>query len=349
MQQYKRQTLEENNRAIDIIADYWLNSEPVFFENLRGSVVLLLFFNYASAEWIELYKYVREWERRYKDKGLFILGVHVPKFPFETKIENVENEIKHLKITFPVAIDNDWRNLKRYASLIAKNFTFDVPCIFLVNRDGLISYSYFGVGRLWEIEFYIQSLLIKAGYYGDFPLPIGSRYEIDEFAFYKVTPEILTCYSGGALGNAEGFAPESVLKYEDPKIYVNGKFYLDGEWYNGKYYFKHNPISQSFGTVILPYAGVNVGVVAESLNGENLKVIVIQDEEFLNEYNCGDDVKFEDGESFIVVDRPRFYNVVKNPDFGEHILKLIVDSPNFAIYKFSISAHRFKRELITEF
>ncbi len=349
MQEYKKQIIEENNRAIDIVADYWLNSEPVFFENLRGNVVLLLFFNYASGEWLELYRYVGEWEKRYKDKGLFILGVHVPKFPFEMKIENVDNEIKRLKISFPIAIDNDWRNLRRYALLVSKNFLFDVPYIFLVNRDGLISYSSFGVGKLWEIEFYIQSLLIKAGYYGDFPLPVGSRYDVDESAFYKVTPEILTCYSGGALGNAEGFAPESVVKYEDPKIYVNGKFYLDGEWYNGKYYFKHNPISQSSGTVILPYAGTNVGVVMESLNEENLKVVVLQDDEFLDEYNCGEDVRFERGKSFIDVSKPRFYNVVQNPDFGEHILKLIVDSPNFAIYKFSISARRFKRELITEF
>jgi len=348
MKNYGKQALEENNRAVDIVANYWLNSEPVFFENLRGSVVLLVFFNYASREWIELYSYLREWERRYKNSGLFILGIHVPKFPFEIKVENVEREMKRLGINFPIAIDNDWLNLRRYAVLVSKNFSLEIPSIFLINRDGLISYHHTGISKLWEIEFFIQALLIKAGYHGDFPLPIGSRYEIDELIYYKTTPEIYTCYSGGPLGNSEGFAPEAVMKYSDPKIYINGKFYLDGEWYNGKYYFKHNPVSQNRGTVILPYAGTNVGVVMESLNGERTKVLVVQDEEFLNDDNRGDDTIVENEESYILVCEPRYYDVVKNSNFGEHILKLIVESESFVIYKFSISACRTKRELVTE-
>lgn len=337
---------EEDNRAIDIVANYWLNSEPVFFEKLRGSVVLILFFNYASGEWKELHRYVEEWWKRYGDKGLFILGVHIPKFPFESKVENVEKEMKRLGIDFPIAIDNDWINLKRYSSL--RGLYPDVPLIFLVNRDGLISYSHFGIKNLWEVEFFIQSLLIKAGYYGDFPLPIGSRYDIDETAFYRVIPEIYTCYTGGALGNIEGFAPESVVKYEDPKIYVNGKFYLDGNWYNGRYYLKYNPVSGEIGSVILPYAGTKVGAVMESINGESLNVLVMQDDEFLNEGNCGEDVFFENGQSYVRVCEPRYYEIVKNSDFKESILKLLVDSENFAIYKFSIFACKTRWELIKE-
>ncbi len=348
MEGYKKQVFEENNRAIDIIANYWLNSEPIFFENLRGSVVLLVFFNYASFEWIELHSYIKEWEKRYKDKGLFVFGVHIPKFPFEAKIENVEKEIKRLGIDFPVAVDNDWLNLRRYAKLVSKNLPLDVPVLFLINRDGLVSYSHTGTSKLWDMEFTIQSLLIKAGYYGDFPLPIGSRYDVDEMIYYRVTPEIYTCYSGGSLGNVEGFSPESVVKYVDPKIYIAGKFYLDGEWYNGKYYFKHNPISQNQGVVILPYVGTNVGVVMESLNGENIKVGVVQDERFLDDDNRGKDVIIKNGESYILVCEPRYYDVVRNLYFGEHVLRLIVESDGFAIYKFSISARAEKREIIKE-
>ncbi len=345
---YEKQALEENNRAIDIVANYWLNSEPVFFENLRGSVVLIIFFNYASREWIELYSYIKEWERRYSDKGLFVLGVHVPKFPFETKIENVEKELRRLGVNFPIVVDNNWLNLKRYAALVAKGLQFDVPSIFLVNRDGLISYFSTGIVKLWETEFFIQSLLIKAGYYGDFPLPVGSRFERDDLIYYRVTPEVYTCYSGGSLGNVEGFAPESTIKYQDPKVYINGKFYLNGEWYNGKYYFKHDPVSQSQGVVILPYFGVNVGVVMESLSGDDVKVLVVQDEKSLDLENKGSDTIVENDESYILVSEPRYYDVVRNPDFGEHILKLIVESGSFAIYKFSISTHKTRYELVTE-
>ncbi|CUS91956.1 hypothetical protein JGI3_00035 [Candidatus Kryptobacter tengchongensis] len=344
---YKKQIVEENNRAIDIIANYWLNSEPVFFESLRGNVVLLLFFNYASGEWKEFYEYVKEWWKRYKDKGLFILGVHIPKFPFESKFENVEKEIKRLGIDFPIAIDNEWINLKRYTTAVRGIYP-EVPLIFLINRDGLISYSHFGVRNLWEVEFFIQSLLIKAGYYGDFPLPIGSRYEIDESTFYRIIPEIYTCYTGGALGNVEGFAPESVIKYEDPGIYINGKFYLDGEWYNGRYYLRYNPTSGGLGSVILPYAGTRVGAVMESLSKGSLKVLILQDGEFINERNRGEDVIVENGQSYIKVCEPRYYEIVRNPDFGEHILRLYVDSESFTIYKFSISAYSVRWELIKE-
>lgn len=343
---YKKQIIEENNRAIDIVANYWLNSEPVSFQELRGYVVLLLFFNYASGKWNELYLYVEEWIKRYKDKGLFILGVHIPKFPFERKIENVDREMKRLGIEFPIAIDNESINLKRYASIV-RNYYFDVPAIFLINRDGLISYSNFDIRNLWEVEFYIQALLIKAGYHGDFPLPVGSRYEVDESIFYRVTPEIYTGYMGGSLGNVEGFAPESVVRYEDPRIYIHGKFYLDGEWYNGRYYLKYNPVFGEVGSVILPYAGARVGAVMESLRG-NLKILVLQDDEFLTEKNCGDDILFEDGKSYVLVYEPRYYELVENPNFGEHILKLCVDSEGFAIYEFSVSACKARREPVKE-
>jgi hypothetical protein len=336
MYNYRRQ-IEESDRAVNIVANFWLNSEPIFFESLRGRVVLLLFFNYASREWIELSAYLKEWERRYFDKGFFMLGVHVPKFPFEANVENVSRELKRLGINFPIAVDNDWINLSRYK-------VRELPTIILINRDGLISYTHIGTRRLWEVEFNIQSLLIKAGYRGDFPLPIGSRYEFDESVFYKVIPEIYTSYSGGSLGNPEGFAPEGVIKYEDPEIYINGKFYLSGEWYNGKHFFKHQPVETSLGVIILPYIGTNVGMVAESTSGEEINLIVTQDGEPLSDENRGEDVFVECGQSYVRICEPRYYEIVNNFDYGEHILKLFVVSESFAIYKFSISAFRTNRE-----
>lgn len=344
---YKKQTFEEYDRAIDIVANHWLNSEPIFLRDLKGNVVLLLFFNYASGEWKDLYNYVREWWKRYKDKGLFILGVHTPKFPFESKVENVEREIKRLGIDFPIAIDNEWINIRRYAYAVRRGYV-DIPMVFLINRDGLISYLHSGIRNLWEVEFFIQSLLMKAGYYGDFPLPIGSRYDLDESNFYRVISEVYTCYMGGSLGNVEGFAPESVVRYEDPGIYITGKFYLSGEWYNGKYCLRYNPLAKTFGAIILPYAGVKVGAVMESLRGENLRVWVLQDEEFLNDRNCGEDILLEGERSYVEIYEPRYYEIVKNPEFGEHVLKLRVDSEGFAIYKFSIFAFDTKHELIKE-
>jgi hypothetical protein len=43
----------------------------------------------------------------YKDKGLVVVGVHTPEFPFERSAGNVQAALKRHGITYPVAQDND--------------------------------------------------------------------------------------------------------------------------------------------------------------------------------------------------------------------------------------------------
>jgi len=45
---------------------------------------------------------------KYKDQGLVVIGVHAPEFAFEKNIDNVKKAVSDLKITYPVAIDNDY-------------------------------------------------------------------------------------------------------------------------------------------------------------------------------------------------------------------------------------------------
>jgi len=48
------------------------------------------------------------WAEKYKDQGLVVIGVHAPEFAFEKNIDNVKKAVSDLKITYPVAIDNDY-------------------------------------------------------------------------------------------------------------------------------------------------------------------------------------------------------------------------------------------------
>src|SRR6516164_766552 len=61
----------------------WLNSEPLTAAGLRGKVVLVDVWTYTCVNWLRTLPYVRAWAEKYKDKGLVVIGVHSPEFPFE--------------------------------------------------------------------------------------------------------------------------------------------------------------------------------------------------------------------------------------------------------------------------
>ena len=60
----------------------WLNSEPLSPADLRGKVVLVDFWTFTCVNWLRTFPYVRAWAEKYGDKGLVVIGVHTPEFPF---------------------------------------------------------------------------------------------------------------------------------------------------------------------------------------------------------------------------------------------------------------------------
>ncbi|MCI2252647.1 hypothetical protein KXI11_29110 [Bacillus cereus] len=61
----------------------WLNSPPLSAQQLRGKVVLVDFWTYSCINCLRAMPFVHEWERRYRDHGLVVVGVHTPEFAFE--------------------------------------------------------------------------------------------------------------------------------------------------------------------------------------------------------------------------------------------------------------------------
>jgi len=51
---------------------------------------------------------VESWYEKYKDRGLVVIGVHAPEFAFEKDPNNVRRAVADLKVTYPVALDNDY-------------------------------------------------------------------------------------------------------------------------------------------------------------------------------------------------------------------------------------------------
>lgn len=134
----------------------WLNSPPLTTEQLRGKVVLVDFWTYSCINCIRTTPYVRAWADRYKDQGLVVIGVHAPEFAFEKKLGNVRQAVKDFGISYPVAIDNDYRIWRAFQNSYW-------PAFYLIDARGQIRYHNFGEGNYRQTEQAIQDLLREAG------------------------------------------------------------------------------------------------------------------------------------------------------------------------------------------
>src|SRR5271169_2750096 len=134
----------------------WLNSAPLNRKSLRGKVVLVNFWTYTCINSLRPMPYVRSWAAKYKDAGLVVIGAHTPEFSFEHEPMNVENAVRTLNISFPVAIDSNygiWRSFNNEAW----------PAQYLVDAKGRIRYHHFGEGDYGDIERVIKELLKENG------------------------------------------------------------------------------------------------------------------------------------------------------------------------------------------
>jgi thiol-disulfide isomerase/thioredoxin len=68
----------------------WFNSAPLNIADLRGKVVLVDFWTYGCVNCVNTLPHVTELYAKYKDRGLVVVGVHTPEFPFERSASNVQ-------------------------------------------------------------------------------------------------------------------------------------------------------------------------------------------------------------------------------------------------------------------
>ncbi|EJM13121.1 cytochrome c biogenesis protein [Pseudomonas sp. GM18] len=134
----------------------WLNSPPLTAQALKGKVVLVDFWTYSCINCLRTLPYVKAWAEKYRDQGLVVIGVHAPEFAFERDVGNVTNAMKDLGITYPVAIDNDYKIWRAFNNQYW-------PAHYFADAQGRIRYHHFGEGNYAESERVIQQLLREAG------------------------------------------------------------------------------------------------------------------------------------------------------------------------------------------
>jgi len=130
----------------------WFNSAPLDIASLRGKVVLVDFWTYGCVNCVNTLPHVTALYEKYRDRGLVVVGVHTPEFPFERSAGNVQAALKRHGITYPVAQDNDSRTWNAYRNQYW-------PAQYIVDQNGKIVFEHAGEGQYDQIERTIAGLL----------------------------------------------------------------------------------------------------------------------------------------------------------------------------------------------
>jgi thiol-disulfide isomerase/thioredoxin len=132
----------------------WINSDPLTLNKLRGHVVLVEFWTFGCYNCRNTLPSVKEWDAKYRDRGLTIVGVHTPETTSEYNLDNVRREVPGLGIRYPVVTDNDYTTWKAYG-------VEAWPTILVVDKQGRIRWLHVGEGKYDETESVIKTLLAE--------------------------------------------------------------------------------------------------------------------------------------------------------------------------------------------
>jgi cytochrome c biogenesis protein CcdA/thiol-disulfide isomerase/thioredoxin len=277
----------------------WLNSKPLTLAQLRGKVVLVDFWTYTCINCIRTLPHVTQWYNDYKNKGLEIIGVHTPEFAFEKNKFHVENAIKRFNISYPVALDNDYKTWQAY-----NNHYW--PAHYLIDQNGIIVKTHFGEGNYTEMENAIRMLL-------HIP-PLKKQGD-----FIPRKPITQETYLG--FERADRYHPSLQIQKNKAASYqlveplVDDQVGLTGNWTITQDCIK----SETDSTLLkLNFIANHVYIVMQS-DTPQLITVLLDDKPVPQKYYSRD----MNAEGKILVHEPRMYEVInlKN-DYGRHTLTL---------------------------
>ena len=78
------------------------NNNPLTLSSLKGKVVLVYIWTYTCINSIRPMPYIDDWNQKYSNNGLVIVGLHSPEFTFEKNYSNVKAAVQRFGISYPV-------------------------------------------------------------------------------------------------------------------------------------------------------------------------------------------------------------------------------------------------------
>lgn len=313
---------------------HWLNTpHPLTLADLRGEPVLIDIWDYTCVNCLRALPYIYAWHWRYAQHGLRVIGVHTPAFAFGQETAQVAAALEELDIQYPVLLDNDFKTWSAF-----DNHYW--PARYLIDSEGRLRHHQSGEGGYEQMEVTIQQTLRERNADLDLPpimAPLRPEDAPDALC-HRPTPELRGGLRQGALGNPEGYAATAPMLYSLPQQRQPGAFYVGGAWQAAQQHISYQ--GRSAGVIQVPYTATEVNAVLSPqvdaveriIHPQAINIEIWQDDHPLQAERRGDDVTI-DGR--LIIDRPRMYNLIRNPGHEQHELTLRVQTPGFALYTFS--------------
>jgi hypothetical protein len=241
----------------------WVGAAPESMPALTaGGPALVHFIDFAQLNSVRTLPYLIEWERRYRDAGLSMIGVQAPRFPFGADRGAVEAGLTRLGVEFPVAIDASRDLWHAYGCE-------GWPSLFLWRQGGALTWFHFGEGDYLGTEMAIQEELREIDALRTLPEPIAPMRTTDGPGARVMAPtseifpsgsweepwtgdELAVEYeAGGAYATIEGEGELSVAldDCEELKVSVEGP---------GLYKLTEHPRHESHRLALRPADGLRV-------------------------------------------------------------------------------------------
>jgi thiol-disulfide isomerase/thioredoxin len=309
--------LPDDGPAPALVAKGWINTPPLTAADLHGKVVLYDIWTYSCINCVRTFPYIRAWYDRYRVDGLIVVGVHSPEFDFEKVHSNVEAAVRHLDVTWPVALDDDMKIWNEFNNMYW-------PADYVADRDGHLRYSHFGEGDYANTENVLRQLL---GVPASAPRATLNG-KTETASKNELNPETYLGTERSEIGTQSGlrvYPPAGTLAPPDVA--------LEGPW-NGA---PENVTSAA------PGADIAAGVVARSVNlvmapvnGRAMDVIVTIDGAPVPPDLRGADVHVDStGRTVVTVSRSDMYRLIQGPNVEHHQLHVVAEQPGLEAYAFT--------------
>lgn len=289
----------------------WFNSKPLTLAELKGKVVIIDFWTYTCINCQRTFPYLKEWWKKYQDKGLIIIGVHAPEFEFEKDKKNLSQAIKDFNLTYPIVQDNDFSTWRAYANHYW-------PAKYIVDKDGFIRYTHFGEGEYDKTEEVIQELLKESG------VSMLSPPNNPETKTFGRTPETYLGYGRlEYLSSPEPIKQNSSFSYTSPVSLSENTFALKGNWTIMEEY----AVPEKGSELTFNFDAKEVFLVMKT-TGKPSKITVYLDDKI--QYFGEDNLNGE-----VTVDSDKLYKLILLPTPGKHLLRLEFKDSNAQLFAFT--------------
>lgn len=305
----------------------WLNSEPLTAAQLKGKVVLVDFWTYSCINCLRTLPYVKAWAEKYHDQGLVVIGVHAPEFAFERDVNNVSKAMRDLGITYPVALDNDYKIWRAFNNQYW-------PAHYFADAQGRIRYHHFGEGAYAESEQVIQQLLREAGagQVASDVIDIKAQgvQQAPDLSDVRSPETYLGYQRAEQFASPGGAKPEQSTRYDLPEQPALNQWGLQGQWNIGA---EQASLNSATGKIAYRFHARDLHLVlGPGANGKPVRFKVTVDGQAPGAAHGMDVAADGSGQ----VTEQRLYQLLRQPgEVSDHTFTIEFLDPGVAAYAFT--------------